>query len=138
MERKENSTYPENRKPYRGPKNHPPRSSSAPTLHPTAKDIAWAAGIIEGEGSVWKAPKCHFGQGIKLTVVQKDAWILEKLRNLFGGKVGSQKSTYGPPSRLPKWAISGPRAYGLTMTIYQFMSPRRQEQFRSVWAERMA
>ena len=141
MERKENSTYPENRKPYRGPKNHAPRGTSAPTLHPTTKDIAWAAGIIEGEGSVCKAKKCHFGQGIKLTVVQKDDWILRKLRDLFGGSLAYQNAAHDAykkgPTRLPIWRISGVRAFGLTMTIFQFMSPRRQEQFRSVWGKRM-
>lgn len=141
MERKEGSTYPENRTPYRGPKKHAPRVASAATLHPTSQDIAWAAGIIEGEGSVCKAKKCHYGKGIKLSVVQKDPWLLHKLRDLFGGTVGlnvANKDGYtGKHNVIPVWRISGSRAFGLMMTIYKFMSPRRQEQFRTAWGERM-
>lgn len=55
MKRKENSTYPESRTPYRGPKNHVPRVTSAPLEQATPLDLAWFAGIFEGEGGICKA-----------------------------------------------------------------------------------
>ncbi len=54
-----------------------------PTLHPNLKDIYWAAGIYEGEGSAHSDK----ASGSHITIVQKDDWILNKLKTLFGGSV---------------------------------------------------
>lgn len=101
-----------------------------PSKHPTSIDIAWAAGIYEGEGS------CQNRYGTSGTshvrVFQKDAWLLHKLRDLFGGRVSpvTQKRTTAPEERVTyhRWDIYGARARGFGMTIYTFLSPRRQKQ----------
>jgi hypothetical protein len=96
------------------------KPGSSPSAHPAMKDIYWAAGIYEGEGS------CHYSRrSIEALVSQKDRWILERLRSLFGGSIP-------PPhkSGCSIWLSSGSRARGFLMTIYQLLSPRRQAQIK--------
>ena len=97
----------------------------APTESPSVKDIAWAAGVFEGEGTC----RDQMGNGSpQLSVAQKDAWLTARLRALFGGSnkqyVGSNGYVYW------KWWLTGPRARGFLMTIYVMCSPRRQLQIR--------
>lgn len=97
--------------------------------HPTLRDIAWAAGIYEGEGTAAKNGKSSTSVSVK----QKDDWILRRFQKLFGGRVcertyvrrGYGKDKTGTNST---WVISGARARGFLMTIYTFLSPRRKAQ----------
>lgn len=91
--------------------------------HPTSRDIAWAAGIFEGEGSCAWSPK-H--RTLNAIVSQKDRWLLDRLRYYFGGTVAVRYERQG----MHAWQIHGGRARGFLMTIYVFMSPRRKEQIR--------
>lgn len=107
-----------------------------PTEHPTVRDIIWAAGIYEGEG--WP----NFTDGargrvpsLQVGITQKDRWLLDRLRSLFGGAVRERlpKTRLNPQgqyyeSRICDWYISGTRARGFLMTIWQFLSPRRKAQ----------
>lgn len=96
--------------------------------HPTILDIAWAAGIFEGEGSTTLergSTRCQ--------VAQKDPWLLVRLKALFGGTIIDHLNTVTPSGRATyrsDWKLSGTRARGFLMTIYSFLSPRRQEQAR--------
>ena len=98
------------------------------TEHPTTRDIAWAAGVFEGEGCV------SFERGsARAHVAQKDEWLLERLRALFGGTIGKRihvVTPLGKPTERSDWKISGARARGFLMTIYVFLSPRRQAAIR--------
>lgn len=91
------------------------------------KDIAWAAGFLEGEG-------CFHPARQKITAAQVQLHPLEKLRDLFGGSIkkygpyGSSKHTN--PYYL--WALCGSKCAGLSMTIYDCMSPRRKEQIKTM------
>jgi len=80
-------------------------------------DIAWAAGIYEGEGCCNKDGALH--------VAQKDPWLLLRLQAFFGGSVTETKG-----KRCGVWLVSGARARGFAMTIYSLLSPRRQAQIR--------
>ena len=105
---------------------------SAPALHPTTLDIAWAAGIYEGEGYCQHRPKMT----TTVRVAQKDEWLCPKLRDLFGGSVRTYRARCKPGSdefrTYHAWDVFGPRAIGFLMTIYKFLSPRRQAQIRVV------
>ena len=106
----------------------------APIAHPSILDIAWAAGIFEGEGT------CRRSHGVKdpygsmaITVGQKERWILDKLRDLFGGRVSISKAK--PNSNIPSgpqhiWYVGGSRGRGFILTIFTFLSPRRRAQAR--------
>lgn len=56
--------------------------------------IAWAAGIFEGEG--W----CGTVGGLKrrsttlVEVRQKDLWLLERFKSLFGGSISYNEKHY--------------------------------------------
>lgn len=85
------------------------------------QDIYWAAGLFEGEGSIAKHAIAF--------VTQKDAWVLLRVRSLFGGTVG------GPyvwrTRTFYRWFAAGARGRGFLMTIYPLLSPRRRQQIRA-------
>lgn len=99
------------------------KKSLVATQKPTSQEIAWAAGLYEGEGYC----DVH-GSSERVLVSQKDTWILEKLKILFGGTLQypSKKST----TPCSNWEVYGGRARGFLMTIYSFLSPRRREQIK--------
>lgn len=100
------------------------KASLAPTEHPTTFDIVWAAGIFEGEG-------CANKNGSHLEVAQKDEWLLNRFRALFGGSIEHNRvNGFDPTKTISRWYLTGPRARGLVMSIYKFMSPRRQGQIQ--------
>lgn len=86
---------------------------------PTVRDLEWAAGFIEGEGSFpnMKHPR--------VCVTQKNLEPLQRLVRLFGGRIYSVKNR-----DWAIWQISGPRARGVMMTLYSLMSKRRRGQIR--------
>lgn len=96
------------------------------TERPTAHDIAWAAGLWEGEGSVHLT---RTGEVVSLS--QADTWVLERFRALFGGRISLEKDPKGQKfTRRPvwRWRVCGPRARGFVQTILKFLSPRRKAQ----------
>lgn len=100
----------------------------APTLQPTILDIAWAAGIYEGEGT--------YGKNNGICISQKDPWILYRLRALFGGTVAAKSpyvTNFGVDQEMYRWTLYGPRARGFVYTIFTFLSPRRRSQIRTKW-----
>jgi hypothetical protein len=78
-------------------------------------DFIWAAGFYEGEGTL-------ASYSLQTSITQKNRWPLERMKALFGGSIS-------PPYRgCCRWQISGARARGFLMSIYELLSPRRQEQ----------
>jgi hypothetical protein len=100
---------------------HRVKPDLAPSLHPTKSDIAWAAGIYEGEGWV--------GGGTQISVGQKDPWLPRRMRELFGGSI-RQKTGPGE-CQMHYWMLSGPRARGFAFTIFSFLSPRRRARIKA-------
>src|SRR3972149_5797889 len=92
------------------------------TSTPTLADIAWAAGIYEGEGWCSNQKKwTHQAGTFSLNVKQKDRWVCDKLLSLFGGKI------FGPyKNEMRTWRVSGGRARGVIYTLFSFLSPRRR------------
>lgn len=96
----------------------------------TPIQIAWAAGIYEGEGSC--GPNATSRARIHAEVVQKDRWILERLRELFGGSIVTHDGERnGKRFEGFAWLATGKRARGFLMTIYSFLSPRRRAQVKT-------
>lgn len=93
---------------------------------PTAIDIAWAAGIFEGEGT------CSIKGGGKgsysTTVAQKDPDLLYRMRDLFGGTVRLYKVGEKRKFECHRWAVSGEKARVFLASIYPFLTARRKSQ----------
>lgn len=106
----------------------------APTLHPTIVDIAWAAGVYEGEGAVLlRSGKIQYGDSRPIvSVCQKDEWLPQRLQSLFGGGITHyrHKRGNGAGNYYFYWRLAGVRGVGFLMTIYGLLSPRRQGQIR--------
>ena len=107
---------------------------------PTMLDIAWAAGIYEGEGTcAYKETikkqkgKEYLGYSEYLAVVQKDPEILYRLRDLFGGSVYGYNN-----GRVDffRWTIHGQRMRTFAGMIYSYLSARRKLQLDVVLTHR--
>ena len=90
---------------------------------PSTLEIAWAAGFYEGDGYCQLGPKTSGTQ--RVIIVQKNKEMLERMRFLFGGSVVKYKADV-----CWKWMAHGSRGRGFLMTIYSFLSERRQIQAR--------
>ena len=91
------------------------------TASPSVHDLLWVAGIFEGEGS--------FGPA-QIEITQKDPWILDRCKSLFGGTVAAYKVAGYRQHVINRWTAHGSKARGFVMTIYQILSPRRQQRAR--------
>ena len=101
-----------------------------PAGRPTMRDIVWAAGVYEGEGSITRR-KAH-QRSVVIQLSQKDGWLPQRLAEYFGGTArcyGPYETTLGKTT-MWRWALWGPRAWGFGLTIYPLLSPRRQQQIR--------
>lgn len=94
---------------------------------PTIREIAWAAGFIEGEGG-FKALGSAHSTVVNADQVQREP--LERLQHYFGGTIYEKKWASMGHARSPafRWQICGARARGFMLTIYPFMSPKRKTQ----------
>ena len=88
---------------------------------PSALDIAWAAGIYEGEGTCRLCGKTK--RGFMVQVSQKDPELLFWLRDWFGGSVGPIAK-----SGCRTWNICGDRARLFVAQIYGRLTLRRRDQ----------
>jgi hypothetical protein len=103
------------------------RPAVCPRQTPTLLELAWAAGIYEGEGSI-----DFNGRSLRVTVTQKDRWILDRLQLLFGGSVSVDRRIYaGRLNEVHRWAIRGARGMGFILTVFSWLSPRRRQQART-------
>lgn len=97
-------------------------TAQAAAVSPTNLQVALAAGWFEGEGWCSDGSTC-------VQITQKDRWMVDRLLEWFGGAVWQSKKY---PCYV--WSITGPRARGFLMTIYLFLSPRRQDRVRKALA----
>lgn len=109
-------------------KNNP---ALEPTKIPTAIDIAWAAGVYEGEGHCRSGSHSPFG--IMVSLGQKDPELLYWLRDLFGGSVRfAQCKTIPAEHQSYSWDVCGDRARLFLARIYPFLTARRRSQVDAI------
>ena len=97
---------------------------------PTAIEIAWAAGIYEGEGC------CVTGGGKKnsfyASVSQKDPECLYQMRDLFGGRIAKYDRKFnGKVCPIHHWVVCGDRGRTFLGAIYPFLTSRRKAQIEA-------
>lgn len=90
----------------------------------TTRNIYWTAGFLEAEGSFL------FGKDgtLKVVAVQVQSWPLERLANLYGGKVYLETRSNPKWNDVHRWYVIGERAAGLMMTLYPLMMSKRKRQ----------
>jgi len=86
------------------------------------KDIYWAAGFLEGEGSFFGV---RGSPGVVASQVQKEP--LERLKGLFGGAIKLNKLRDSPRHKaIWTWYRHSSEAIGIMMTVYAIMSAKRK------------
>ena len=88
-------------------------------------DIAWASGILEGEG--------YFGlraQGITVELAMTDKDVIDKFNCIFG--FGSRKEKVLPSGKTAYiWKVTNQTdTAGLMMTVFSFMGERRKNRIK--------
>lgn len=94
------------------------------------RDIAWAAGFIDGEGWFGANNKCLY---IAVSQVQKEP--LEWLQRLFGGRLYFEPTNNPRHQDIWTWKLCGKSAGGVMMTLYTLLSPKRQQKILSLVTE---
>lgn len=109
-------------------RTRPNRPELEATKVPTTIDIAWAAGIYEGEGC---CRNCGRGKrSFMASVAQKDPELLYRLQEWFGGNIQDN----APKHDFRVWNICGDRARIFIALIYGYMTARRKSQIDATGA----
>lgn len=95
-------------------------------------DIAWMAGLLEGEGSFCvgkRKVKDKEYKRVLISLVMTDRDVVQKAANLFECNVGPPTQPKYPGSKLiHRLSVCGQRAIEWMMTVYPLMGERRQMQ----------
>jgi len=104
------------------------------------ESFAWAAGIIEGEGSVWKS-KGYKGKNGRIPpcwiiqVSNTDLDILEELKEIFGGYIGltRRKGERSGGGRLNSdyfaWRITSRASFRTAKKLIPYIKGKKKENF---------
>lgn len=96
---------------------------------PTIRDLEWAAGFYEGEGSCSCGNRP--GDGFQVTMHQNNVEPLKRFYSIFGGREPYvSRAALGNRQSQHRWYASGSRARGIVLTLYPLLSARRQAQIR--------
>lgn len=87
------------------------------------RDLYWAAGFLEGEGSFMNQ---RFQVVVSAVQVQREP--LERLLSLLGGKIYFCRKKNPKHSDYFKWNTQGSRGAGVAMTLFSLLSTKRREQ----------
>ena len=88
------------------------------------RDLGWAAGFLEGEGS-FNRRGCE-----RVSAVQVNKEPVDRLLALFGGATVQYERKHPVWKPTWQWYISGSRARGVMMTLFPLLSHKRQDQIR--------
>jgi hypothetical protein len=91
--------------------------------------LCWAAGFIEGEGSVYFDKRV-----VTLRVPQTQREPLDRLVGILGGSIYFRARAKPHHKDQHVFRLNGRYAVGAVMTLYVLMSPGRQEQIRRALA----
>ena len=112
------------------------------------EDVAWAAGLFEGEGCVNIARNYWTRKGekrsrptpqCKLVVSMTDREPVEKFAAIFGGRVNGPYQ-YGKKHYKPFWSAqidSPPAVKSAAQAMYPYLSPRRQGQIEVIYSPKI-
>lgn len=114
-----------------------PRSGTAGKAFGSATEVevAWAAGLFEGEGSIWIA-RSHGNSYPRITVASNDTDVLEKFQRIIGcGRIRIQK-TNPKHTQQYKFVVSKQQQVrDAFYAMYPWLGERRQKRGLEVLAE---
>lgn len=98
------------------------------SFSPGLREIEWAAGFLEGEGSfsVGRAGDQH------VSAHQVNPEPLLKMARFFGGNIHCRVRKNPRYQPVHVWQVSGGRARGIAMTLYALMSTKRKNQIKEM------
>ena len=82
-------------------------------------DLAWAAGIVDGEGCIGLHRGEHSKTRVRLSVVNTDPRMLLRMHDMFGGSVRPLTLYKNKLARKPQWiwVLHGGPAVGKTLML---------------------
>lgn len=89
----------------------------------TEKDIAWVAGLFEGEGTV----SINRGRAAGIAIAMTDRDVLERVQAIFGGKICISYPAKGKWKECHKWYLSVAESEDFLLAIYPYLFSRRRE-----------
>lgn len=103
-----------------------------PLVVPSETDLAWAAGIIDGEGCIML---CFNGAGpnygkyhqVRLVVTNTNAPMIRRLRVLFGGNLSKCKKAKETYRQKVQWTVSGKLAGECLRSVLPYMVSKQPE-----------
>lgn len=107
--------------------------------HPSEAEIAYAAGLFEGEGSVCLQKPTRNGHtpNVRLTINMTDLEPLQRIQSIFGGRVTGPYARGEGRKDMWRWCLSqviGVRKAASLM--FPWLSPRRQQRMAELFAAR--
>jgi hypothetical protein len=82
--------------------------------------IGWTAAFLEGEGCFRAGTR-----GVQVSAKQVQRVPLEWLQLMFGGSVTKRLTR---TNEISEWRVNGYASVGLVMSLYLFLSPKRQHE----------
>lgn len=106
----------------------PPTFSSTPRMHDqlTDTELAYIAGLVDGEGCITSSLPADFHHPLRLTVAMVHRPTIELLHAKCGGVIGVRPKQANCRTAY-HWIVSGRRAYSLLLRIAPFMCTKREE-----------
>jgi hypothetical protein len=99
----------------------PHAKTPRPAKPATKREIAWAAGFLEGEGSF----RLDTTPTVRADQINREP--LEKLARCFGGRIYQRKSLTTAGNTVYCWSIHGDMARSLMNGVFLYMSKKKQE-----------
>ncbi|MGI0149765.1 MAG: hypothetical protein ACREDF_09585 [Thermoplasmata archaeon] len=90
-------------------------------------DPPYVSGLLDGEGTilVYKTNGCY---QLSVRIVNTDLPVLERMKSLFGGNIGSKIEKVSKRTRpCWTWDIQGPRAAELLVELYPHLLVKREQ-----------
>lgn len=106
-----------------GSASYDPKAYLRSTRSPTTKELAWAAGFLEGEGCFSVRGDYHIAC---ISASQVNPEPLQTLHSIFGGSLNERFGSHERQSDYWHWGVSGARARGVMMTLYSLLSRQKQ------------
>ena len=95
-------------------------------------ELAWVAGLLEGEGSFMTKTG---GNSPKIQCTMTDLDVLERLQILMGGRIHPVKTRMAHWKDAYMWTLNGQPAADAMKALYPWMASRRRETIDRVLAK---